>query len=104
MLHRSQPGNYLRVRGEYFWREELIAHTMELPPRARRIRLGLHGFATRTVNYLRVRGEYVVLGPRGRCAWELPPRARRIRLRLLSLLHGLGTIAGTNQNLVRVGS
>ena len=51
-------GNYLRVRGEYFWREELTAHTMELPPRARRIQaLGLLDLPD-SRNYLRVRGEY----------------------------------------------
>ena len=90
--------NYLRVRGEYGGSACVLSPPMELPPRARRIRLGLHGFATRTVNHLRVRGEYVVLGPRGRCAWELPPRARRIRLRLLSLLHGLGTTSACAEN------
>ena len=42
-LYRKQCWNYLRVRGEYFWREELVSHTMELPPRARRIREGEGG-------------------------------------------------------------
>ena len=70
--------NYLRVRGEYAWRDELTTHTEELPPRARRIRhVAAYGeVATGTTsacaentgdrvqswaeagNYLRVRGEY----------------------------------------------
>ena len=29
--------NYLRVRGEYLWRDGKIKHDGELPPRARRI-------------------------------------------------------------------
>ena len=31
--------NYLRVRGEYLWRDGKIKHDGELPPRARRIPL-----------------------------------------------------------------
>ena len=74
----SQPGNYLRVRGEYV----LVALTgglvTELPPRARRIpwdcsgiwsgigttsacaenTVGLLGHLEWYWNYLRVRGEY----------------------------------------------
>ena len=72
---------------------------MELPPRARRIRIldeytiGLHGTTSacaentgitlhrrsRYRNYLRVRGEYAVFFDRLREFEELPPRARRIR-------------------------
>ena len=32
------PGNYLRVRGEYEKRHKTAGQSMELPPRARRIR------------------------------------------------------------------
>ena len=34
------PGNYLRVRGEYYSRASQAGLIMELPPRARRIRKG----------------------------------------------------------------
>ena len=90
--------NYLRVRGEYSVILSVIRATLELPPRARRIRGfwvawgGVGGTTSACAentrkaerssakhwNYLRVRGEY--------CQWrtlpvhflELPPRARRI--------------------------
>ena len=93
-----RKGNYLRARGEYFWREELIAHTMELPPRTRRIHgthtapgcvrgtTSAHAENTTTDdcamtpagNYLRVRGEYRPRPPHFSQYAELPPRARRI--------------------------
>ena len=90
--------NYLRVRGEYKPPMTDMVLMLELPPRARRIRLGkpqnrgwrgtTSACAENTLsdqimialawNYLRVRGEYPQKpygsGPR----WELPPRARRI--------------------------
>ena len=92
-------GNYLRVRGEYLdiilpgWRG------VELPPRARRILMGLlialmlvgttSACAENTLlsvshrgrawNYLRVRGEYATEPSVKLYASELPPRARRIR-------------------------
>ena len=91
--------NYLRVRGEYSENhgDELVE--VELPPRARRIRLE---FVKNTIvdgttsacaentgfrvflrvfawNYLRVRGEYSWTGRRGGRTGELPPRARRIQ-------------------------
>ena len=73
-----RPGNYLRVRGEYFSRVFACFCWKELPPRARRIlsedqlwvlaqgttsacaeNTGkMWGSAHRTRNYLRVRGEY----------------------------------------------
>ena len=93
------PGNYLRVRGEYYQLIIKNYNTMELPPRARRIlyRDGdgtgpggttsacaentLNGdcSADQTKNYLRVRGEYFGLGPNIVGVTELPPRARRIQ-------------------------
>ena len=78
-LRRSTTdGNYLRVRGEYLFKETLDAAGLELPPRARRIpchaegvvtaggttsacaeNTGLYGTpSTANGNYLRVRGEY----------------------------------------------
>ena len=95
---QGPPGNYLRVRGEYRTTYCNTHHTMELPPRTRRIR-GLCGgmvllmgttsaYAENTAdhqwagieswNYLRVRGEYI---NGSSVAWlmkELPPRTRRI--------------------------
>ena len=74
----ARPGNYLRVRGEYFPQRLLGTVPLELPPRARRIqpkcriRPVAHGTTSacaentenpicrsmRPGNYLRVRGEY----------------------------------------------
>ena len=90
--------NYLRVRGEYD--SEVIADdtSTELPPRARRIRVGVIHIridegttsacaentprlrtATHTPwNYLRVRGEYAGPALTAHAQGELPPRARRI--------------------------
>ena len=93
------PGNYLRVRGEYFVRFCPTQATVELPPRARRIPIdGLqNAFHVGTTsacaentaagtqgliapwNYLRVRGEYFGLDPEIAFLTELPPRARRIQ-------------------------
>ena len=91
--------NYLRVRGEYGSSYMQRPPAVELPPRARRIRIFVYAAAsgsgttsacaenTKTVtptpqsggNYLRVRGEYY-FRPGWRVAnLELPPRARRIR-------------------------
>ena len=93
------PRNYLRVRGEYppvrSWQPPL----RELPPRARRILLGVcirwGVFGTTSAcaentprlktatrppwNYLRVRGEYKSSSESRGITAELPPRARRIR-------------------------
>ena len=98
LVMRWSMRNYLRVRGEYLPLPYRIRLTMELPPRARRIRLGGrlldrqigttsacaentrigNIFDPRSRNYLRVRGEYAW----GEGFWiarsELPPRARRI--------------------------
>ena len=94
------PGNYLRVRGEYYAKTCTLTTPAELPPRARRIQIPdsslavLFGTTSACAentwrrraprplgrNYLRVRGEYAhdlaLLGT----TWELPPRARRILL------------------------
>ena len=72
--------NYLRVRGEYISLSALMSGTVELPPRARRIRiltcLSANGTGTTSAcaenthwvgrnfplpgNYLRVRGEFIL--------------------------------------------
>ena len=92
-------GNYLRVRGEYGAIEQDADIILELPPRARRIRIRgqvtllvsgtTSACAENTVkkyivmgppwNYLRVRGEYTATGYTVTIPWELPPRARRIQ-------------------------
>ena len=98
-LRKYWPGwNYLRVRGEYRSNHFFHASVVELPPRARRIRvpqgcpnrlggttsacaentmLGLAGLLW-IWNYLRVRGEYLLPFCLGIIKMELPPRARRI--------------------------
>ena len=106
-----RPGNYLRVRGEYHIPHCNTHHTLELPPRARRIPrlLGRHGDTHGTTsacaentptldrcmqplwNYLRVRGEYVAVEQKPLLDMELPPRARRI---LFAMGH-YGDPAGT---------
>ena len=95
---RGEYGNYLRVRGEYLLLINSKLAAVELPPRARRIRVepfqlsDNHGTTSacaentdggaRTTgefrNYLRVRGEYLLYEPVGDTSEELPPRARRI--------------------------
>ena len=96
----SNPGNYLRVRGEYPHKWRTVATTAELPPRARRIPVWAcnpgrvvgttsacaentyHHLADGTLNrnYLRVRGEYPSLMLVRHSGMELPPRARRIHV------------------------
>ena len=96
----NTPINYLRVRGEYPFREFLRSSTLELPPRARRIRNRDHkdraspgttsahaentdsNYSNVTIkrNYLRARGEYHIPGAGDTGPWELPPRTRRIPL------------------------
>ena len=90
--------NYLRVRGEYIASSFLQFSTVELPPRARRIRscheTPLESLGTTSAcaentynyparsgvarNYLRVRGEYPFWCRIHQQRPELPPRARRI--------------------------
>ena len=94
--HRRR--NYLRVRGEYNAGRVARRRSMELPPRARRIRFAClcNGLICGTTsacaentltpsraplkkgNYLRVRGEYHQPYRQSFHAPELPPRARRI--------------------------
>ena len=74
-------GNYLRVRGEYVDSKPDKPADLELPPRARRIRLYSALAGCWGVNYLRVRGEYGFYSRDGWAHVELPPRARRIRTR-----------------------
>ena len=100
--HPSTKGsniwNYLRVRGEYGGRARGSDNSLELPPRARRIRPGpeqrcgtpgttsacaentpsCRSSQKRSWNYLRVRGEYSPQPGASGHSRELPPRARRI--------------------------
>ena len=93
------PGNYLRVRGEYWRVFAGFCVFLELPPRARRILVcdpfagsgagTTSACAENTIaaivptsslwNYLRVRGEYACEHEAFDCIEELPPRARRIQ-------------------------
>ena len=110
--------NYLRVRGEYYWRAWENKISAELPPRARRIRYPNHrGFfsagttsacAENTtllpliiivgVNYLRVRGEYKSPQMLPPVNWELPPRARRIRSARIRAPRTSGTTSACAEN------
>ena len=98
LITRPEGGNYLRVRGEYSQPLLIASPIMELPPRARRIRIILENHtrkggttsacAENTLplvlmgrqkrNYLRVRGEYWAAWRTLSTNSELPPRARRI--------------------------
>ena len=111
-------GNYLRVRGEYRVTRAKQSPSMELPPRARRIRypwracVGRPGTTsacaentpiakphqTPVWNYLRVRGEYVA--PRGDSIQltELPPRARRIPCPTQAVFSQTGTTSACAEN------
>ena len=95
---RDIEGNYLRVRGEYLSVGPAATSMVELPPRARRIRVAptrmdsargttsacaenTHAAEKPNLtqwNYLRVRGEYVGCWCYQEFHNELPPRARRI--------------------------
>ena len=110
--------NYLRVRGEYLIRGSSHQHPTELPPRARRIRLGqAQGYrrngttsacAENTLplkyspqkngNYLRVRGEYRLPPYSGVPHPELPPRARRIHRTNHSKCSHSGTTSACAEN------
>ena len=113
-------GNYLRVRGEYLWRDGKIKHDGELPPRARRIhpimgftRLGVgttSACAENTIpgltphisygNYLRVRGEYSSKPSLVPDRVELPPRARRIPAGKKTLRRWAGTTSACAENTI----
>ena len=110
--------NYLRVRGEYLSSDRQGKPLVELPPRARRIRLrSLTGqccdgttsaCAENTPkdsnrkkvdrNYLRVRGEYHFSSGISRLRAELPPRARRILDRTLTVTEIQGTTSACAEN------
>ena len=97
-FHGATLWNYLRVRGEYTVLISTTTPTVELPPRARRIRGSVANFhavvgttsacaentdgfdcgAVGKGNYLRVRGEYCLAPEYMGIRVELPPRARRI--------------------------
>ena len=117
-LHK---GNYLRVRGEYSKPPSTLIASMELPPRARRIRrmrskISMIGGTTSACaentrlrilspaasgNYLRVRGEYAfgkVLVNRSR---ELPPRARRIHRDECPTVNQQGTTSACAENTLK---
>ena len=110
------------MRGEYEQQPCSQVLTMELPPRARRIRDFsdlLHHYlgttsacaentddhaseACHTRNYLRVRGEYAAgLLIRFGCK-ELPPRARRIHLSKMSARAMMGTTSACAENTRRL--
>ena len=110
--------NYLRVRGEYMGDAYQLAQALELPPRARRIRLGRHsrGHQLGTTsacaentriptpqrrmdrNYLRVRGEYSAPALEKESTWELPPRARRILSQYVDPKQVYGTTSACAEN------
>ena len=110
--------NYLRVRGEYAACSSANESLMELPPRARRIRVALvvgnciggttSACAENTFhacpqtcparNYLRVRGEYTYTVFTLHQGLELPPRARRIRCRHEPLIFHVGTTSACAEN------
>ncbi len=117
-VRSSNPGNYLRVRGEYFTALMRCRSTSELPPRARRIHLPAipegddlgttSACAENTskvslivlaiVNYLRVRGEYPTRPRRSAHHLELPPRARRIRPSSRGIIINIGTTSACAEN------
>ena len=98
-LEAVDPGNYLRVRGEYLLMGGVGSGEVELPPHARRIHHGRHtrpatrgttsacagntirraGIKELIGNYLRMRGEYFGHYMTRHHKPELPPRARRIQ-------------------------
>ena len=110
--------NYLRVRGEYMFRNFTQPSGVELPPRARRIPSGnlattpLTGTTSACAentwlgvgvtcpsrNYLRVRGEYRIWRMMLMLLRELPPRARRILNAIQSLQQVIGTTSACAEN------
>ena len=113
-----QPGNYLRVRGEYTLKILTTITSRELPPRARRIRISTGGVAwlvgttsacaentagavrhaRAAGNYLRVRGEYRMWWRVASVRRELPPRARRILVYRHAPNLGEGTTSACAEN------
>ena len=117
---QSRPAhrNYLRVRGEYLTGVNINMLSVELPPRARRIRLSplppdprvgtTSACAENTWigrmrspppwNYLRVRGEYYAAPELVTEPPELPPRARRILCGTGPWTHSSGTTSACAEN------
>ena len=116
--HWGDPGNYLRVRGEYHPHSPRQGILSELPPRARRIpskmiqAIGWQGTTSACAentrkpyhtpapgrNYLRVRGEYISSPPSVMLTTELPPRARRIPKHFLGTRNIPGTTSACAEN------
>ena len=106
------------MRGEYLNLENLATGDMELPPHARRIRIGpcathdgdgttsacaentCDSTAVRMTvgNYLRMRGEYTAPLPLPAGEKELPPHARRIQPKIGGLLLPHGTTSACAEN------
>ena len=109
------------MRGEYPFGPGLCKRCTELPPRARRIRLGWSGrfrrcgttsacaentrtykyIGMRLRNYLRVRGEYAASRLEMTGCMELPPRARRILFHIGELARIIGTTSACAENTGR---
>ena len=96
----SNPGNYLRVRGEYIVHPHFKLNRAELPPRARRIPRRARRVTHIVWNYLRVRGEYVNCASRSLVSLELPPRARRIRMLKMPKVNKIGTTSACAENTI----
>ena len=112
------------MRGEYASAWSIPAKVVELPPRARRIRVCLvdsrQGGGTTSAcaentricqignryqrNYLRVRGEYEIKPNGGTKDKELPPRARRILRRYEPMPVILGTTSACAENTSGTGT
>ena len=110
--------NYLRVRGEYLIDGRIWVTLSELPPRARRIRVGavsavgIDGTTSACAentplpcgsdghkrNYLRVRGEYMPCFSAMAATVELPPRARRIQTGGVFICANNGTTSACAEN------
>ena len=104
--------------GEYFCSAAPYCFRRELPPRARRIRVGavsavgIDGttsacaentvtvilFCTAYGNYLRVRGEYMPCFSAMAATVELPPRARRIQTGGVFICANNGTTSACAEN------
>ena len=90
--------NYLRVRGEYRQKHSRRFGVLELPPRARRIRVSPlspnqdHGTTSACAE------NTVMRAPTNHPRGELPPRARRIRLHRAPIQRCEGTTSACAEN------
>ena len=118
IAHNLNPGNYLRMRGEYILDMTCGARLMELPPHARRIppceawknsppgttsacaenTLCNEAYRNDSRNYLRMRGEYPSWSPDWKRLAELPPHARRILMIVLVKALYVGTTSACAEN------